>query len=153
MFHHDPPHCFEVPGGWIFFGGPLPGAVLVSDPAKWAPDATVISEVNRKVDKIMATVADVEAALASNETKQDTIIGLLKTEAADLKDTREQLAAAIAAGADPAALQNVVDKMTADGKRMDDAIAAVSAPPVDTTPTPPVDTTPPEPTPAPEPAA
>lgn len=77
----------------------------------------------------MATVADVQAALAANETKEATIIGLLQTEAQTLKDTQAQLAAAIAAGGDPTALQAVVDKMTADGANMDAAIASVTPPP------------------------
>lgn len=84
----------------------------------------------------MATIADVQAALAANETKETTIIGLLTTEAQTLKDTQAQLAAAIAAGADPAALQAVVDKMTADGASMDAAIASISEPAAPATPDP-----------------
>ena len=77
----------------------------------------------------MASIADVQAALAANESKEATIIGLLQTEAASLKDTQAQLAAAIA-GTDPAALQAVVDKMAADSAAMDAAIASVGpAPP------------------------
>lgn len=90
----------------------------------------------------MATVADVQAALASNETKQNTIIGLLQTEAQALADTKAQLAAAIAAGADPAALQAVVDKMTADGVSMDAAIASVTPPAPVVTPAPTPELTP-----------
>lgn len=123
---HDQPHRFDVPGGWIYFGGPLCSPVLVSDPTHWALSDSLLSLINKKVSSIMATVADVEAALASNETKQDSIINLLKVEAATLADTQAQLAAAIAAGADPVALQGIVDKMTADGAAMDAAIAAIT---------------------------
>lgn len=138
----------NVPGGWIYYGGPLSIPVLVSDPARWSlteANGAVyaqLSTINHKVDVLMATVADVQAALALNESRENTIIGLLTTEAQTLKDTQAQLAAAIAAGADPAALQAVVDKMTADSANMDAAIASVTPPPpADTTP-PPADTTP-----------
>jgi hypothetical protein len=87
-----------------------------------------LSTLNAKVDTIMATVADVQAALAANETREATIIGLLQTEAQSLKDTQAQLAAAIAGGSDAAALQAVVDKMTADAASMDAAIASVATP-------------------------
>jgi hypothetical protein len=88
-----------------------------------------LSTLNTKADTIMATVADVQAALAANETREATIIGLLQTEAQTLKDTQAQLAAAIAGGADAAALQAVVDKMAEDGANMDAAIASVATPP------------------------
>jgi hypothetical protein len=79
---------------------------------------------------IMATVADVQAALASSETKEATIIGLLTTEAQLQKDTLAQLQALQASGStDPAALQTIVDKMTADNANMDAAIASVQPPP------------------------
>lgn len=141
----------QVPGGWIYHGGPLPNPVLVSDPASWAPlnetNAravlaqlaslnTQLFTLNVKANTIMATVADVQAALAANETKEATIIGLLQTEAQTLAATQAQLTAALAnpGGADPAALQAVVDKMTADSASMDAAIASVTAPPVTTPP-------------------
>lgn len=136
MFNQqDGPLSYAVPGGWIFYGGPLIVPVLVRDPIQWAMPNTLLREVNSKVNNIMATIADVQAALASVETKEATIIGLLKTEAATLADTQAQLAAAIAAGSDPVALQAVVDKMTADGVALDDAIASI-VPPVVAPPAP-----------------
>jgi hypothetical protein len=91
-----------------------------------------LETIDRKADTIMATVADVQAALAANESKETTIIGLLQAEAATLKETQAQLAAAIAGGSDATALQGVVDKLAADSAAMDAAIASVAPTPVDT---------------------
>jgi len=88
------------------------------------------ANLNLKLETIMATVADVQAALASSESKEATIIGLLTTEAQLQKDTLAQLQALQASGStDPAALQTIVDKMTADNANMDAAIASVQPPP------------------------
>jgi hypothetical protein len=88
----------------------------------------VVNGLSTKVDKVMATIADVQAALSANETREATIIQLLGQEKQQLADTKALLEAAIASGADPAALQTIVDKMTTDGTNMDAAIASINPP-------------------------
>jgi multidrug resistance efflux pump len=124
----------DVPGGWIYHGHPLPNPVLVSDPAFWTLNESTartlsaqLATLNTKVTSIMASIADVQAALAANESKEATIIGLLQTEAQLQKDTLAQLTALQSAGTvDPVALDGIVAKMTADSASMDAAIASIT---------------------------
>jgi hypothetical protein len=88
-----------------------------------------LETLTSKQETSMATVADVAAALASTESKEATIIGLLQTEQALQVETLAQLKALQASGAtDPAALDAIVAKLTADGTAMDAAIASVTPP-------------------------
>lgn len=119
----------EVPGGWIYFGGPLSHPVPVSDPAYWAPDETarlnlvrLLSTLNDKVDTIMATLADIQTA----ETEQATAITGVLDEITQLKAA---LAAAQAAGADPATIQAIVDEIHTNTAKLTGAL-----PPPSTTP-------------------
>lgn len=108
---------------------PLVSRLRASIASRQSTRALLLS-LNQKVETIMATVADVQAALAANESKEASIIALLQTEAQLQKDTLAQLQALQASGStDPAALQAVVDKMTADGANMDAAIASITVPP------------------------
>lgn len=96
---------------------------------RWDQLLAGIVLITGKVTQLMATIADVQAALASTESKEATIIGLLQTEAQLQKDTLAQLTALQASGStNPADLQALVDKMTADDANMDAAIASVTPP-------------------------
>jgi hypothetical protein len=98
---------------------PTPGEALI---------LAAVATLATKLETLMANVADVQAALAANETKEATIIALLTAESSNLKDIQAQLAAAIAAGSDSDALQAIVDKLNADATAMDNAIASVTPP-------------------------
>jgi len=88
-----------------------------------------LTTLNQRMDTIMASVADVQAALASTESKEETIIGLLQTEQELQRETLAQLKALQASGAtDPAALDAIVTKLNADAATMDAAIASVTPP-------------------------
>jgi hypothetical protein len=76
--------------------------------------ADAIAIVIAQQDSIMATLADITAAVAAERTVEDSIVTLLGTLSADLK-------AAIAAN-DPAAMQAVVDTIDANKKVLSDAI-------------------------------
>jgi hypothetical protein len=90
--------------------------------------------VERKLDRIliqlaalqaqgvteMATIADVKAqadkallAIADESSKDDSIIALVQANTAQISLLRQQLADALAGGADPAALQAVLDSLIA----------------------------------------
>lgn len=80
---------------------------------------------------IMLTQADIQAALATETTREGTIISLLTTAAAAQKDLQAQLAAAISASdpaAQQAALQATLDTVNTNIANMDAAIASVTPP-------------------------
>lgn len=71
-------------------------------------------------DKIMATLKDIQdavaattAAVAAETTVVNSVKVLIQGDSALIASLREQLAAAIAGGNDPAALQAVVDSLDA----------------------------------------
>jgi hypothetical protein len=93
--------------------------------------STFFSNLNNKVNHIMLTQADVQAALATETTREGTIISLLTTAAANQKDLQAQLTAALAAtdpAAQQAALQATLDTMNTNVANMDAAIASVQPP-------------------------
>lgn len=68
----------------------------------------------------MASIAEIKiqsdkalAAIAAESTLDDSIIGLVTANTAQIAGLKDQLAAAIAAGANPADLQAVMDAFTA----------------------------------------
>lgn len=80
---------------------------------------------------IMLTQADIQGALATETTREGTIINLLTTAQANQKDLQAQLAAAIAASdpaAQQAALQATLDTVNANIANMDAGIASVTPP-------------------------
>lgn len=64
----------------------------------------------------MATLADIQAAVAAERTVEDSVVTLLQKIAADLKD-------AIAAN-DPTAMQAVVDQINNNAAVLADAVRA-----------------------------
>jgi multidrug resistance efflux pump len=119
----------KLPASWPRIRPAPPDPKLDQILAAVRTNGILLATINAKLEKLMATVADVQAALASSESKEATIIGLLTTEAQLQKDTLAQLQALQASGStDPAALQTIVDKMTADNANMDAAIASVQPP-------------------------
>lgn len=75
-----------------------------------------LRQLIQKVNAIMATLADVQAAVANLNTVEASVVAMLQT----LSDA---LKAAIASN-DPAALQAVVDSINADSTAMAAAVAA-----------------------------
>jgi hypothetical protein len=76
----------------------------------------VVERLHREGHKIMATLADIQAAVAAEKTVEDSVITLLGQISQQLKD-------AIAAN-DPAAMQAVVDQIDANAKALSDAVTA-----------------------------
>jgi hypothetical protein len=81
----------------------------------------ILSDVKEGQDKIMATVADAAANLTTLETSLAEALALLAKIWAELQ-------AAIAAGADPAALQSLADRLAADTAKINTAVAAAPDP-------------------------
>lgn len=69
-----------------------------------------------KESKLMATIADIQAAVTAEQTVEASVITLLQTLSADLK-------AALAAN-DPAALQAVVDSINTNAAALAAAVTA-----------------------------
>ena len=90
--------------------------------------AATLNQLLAQGTQIMATLADVQAALANEDTKVDGLI-------AAFKDAVAKLQAALANGADPVALQALVDDMNAKSAAMD----AVNPPAAPADATPPAD--------------
>jgi hypothetical protein len=67
-------------------------------------------------ERIMATLADIQAAVAAEKTVEDSVVALLGQISQQLKD-------AIAAN-DPAAMQAVVDQIDAHTQALSDAVTA-----------------------------
>ncbi len=93
--------------------------------------------INKKNDQIMATLADVQAknqqlleAVAAEDNVIDSAVLLIEGNVAVLADIKAQLAAAIAAGGDPAQLQTLsdsIDSNIADVNAKKDQLAAAVA--------------------------
>jgi hypothetical protein len=76
----------------------------------------VVNQLHTEGHEIMATLADIQAAVAAEKTVEDSVITLLGQISQQLKD-------AIAAN-DPAAMQAVVDQIDANAKSLSDAVTA-----------------------------
>lgn len=76
----------------------------------------ILHSLSRKVDAIMATLADVQAAVAAENTVAQSVVTLLQSLSA-------QLQAAIA-GNDPVALQGLVDSINTQAATMAAAVTA-----------------------------
>jgi hypothetical protein len=79
-----------------------------------------LDALGRQEITLMASVADIKAqadkalvAIAAESDKDDSIIALVTANTAQITALKQQLADAIANGADPAALQAVLDSLTA----------------------------------------
>jgi hypothetical protein len=85
-------------------------------------DSTILSIINKKVDSIMVTLADIQTA----ETDEATAITGVVNELASLES---QLAAAQASGADPATMQAIVDQIHANTAKLTSALPPATTPP------------------------
>lgn len=92
------------------------------------------SHIHKELRNIMATLADIKAqsaALIDSVKAETDLVTAIKTYVEGLKaqmtDLAAQLAAAIAAGGDPAALQAVSDDLTAASSTIDANKAAEAA--------------------------
>jgi hypothetical protein len=76
----------------------------------------MLAAILNNQEKMMATLADIQAAVAAEKTVEDSVVALLGQISQQLKD-------AIAAN-DPAAMQAVVDQIDANTKALSDAVTA-----------------------------
>lgn len=100
--------------------------------------SALINTVLAKEDAIMATLADIQAALAAETNEEGKLIALATSMNDELKLVSTQLAAALAAN-DPVAMQSVVDQLNANTAAVDAELASLAPAPA------------PDPAPAPEP--
>mgnify|MGYP003622935208 CR=1 FL=1 len=83
---------------------------------------TQIQQLHKGQATIMATLQDITDAVNAESTVEDSIITLLNGISQQLKD-------ALATGADPAAIQAIVDQIDADTAKVADAVTANTTPP------------------------
>lgn len=74
-------------------------------------------QITQQGKKIMATLQDLQDAVTNETTVEQGVLTLLKTLTADLT-------AAIATGATPAALQDIIDQVNANAKNLASAVVA-----------------------------
>lgn len=118
---------FEVPGGWIYYGGPLASPVLVSDPAQWARSADnravleAIANVSQEIRTMSQTLQQsIQADSAAIAADLQGVAGALTTLATNIAALQAQLQpGATVTAADVAALDTV--------KTNADALAATAA--------------------------
>lgn len=77
---------------------------------------SLLQEINYKVNFIMATIQDVNAAVAAESSVDDSIVTLLNGIVQQLKDAK--------ASGDPAALDAIVAGIQANTKKLSDAVTA-----------------------------
>ncbi len=87
---------------------------------------SALSTINRKLDTIMTTLADISAAVAAEQTVQASVITLLETLSADLT-------AALASG-DQTAMEAIVTQIDTNAAALASAVTA-NTPAATTTPT------------------
>lgn len=76
----------------------------------------LLHELNIKVNILMATIQDVQAAVAAESSVDDSVVTLLQSIVQQLKDAQ--------ASNDPAALDAVVASIQANTKKLSDAVVA-----------------------------
>lgn len=76
----------------------------------------LLNAINGKVDQIMATIQELADDVAAQATIVDSVLTLVQ-------GLSQQLADAIANGADPAALQAIKDQLDANTQRLADAVS------------------------------
>lgn len=74
-----------------------------------------------KLEAIMATLADIQAAVAAEKTVEDSAVALLEQLVTELK--------AAMAGNDPVAMQALVDQISANTQTLAAAVTANTQPP------------------------
>lgn len=92
-----------------------------------------LNSLTTKVAHIMATLADIQAILSSDEAAEQKLITLVQSQAATMATLQAQLADALANG-DGSTIATIVAQMKTDADAMTAAADAASG----TTPTPPV---------------
>lgn len=81
----------------------------------------------RRMKLIMATLADIQAALASNAAAEDRIIALVRAQSVQITDLAAKLQDAINNN-NPAVMQQIVDQLNADAAEMNAAADAAQQP-------------------------
>jgi hypothetical protein len=75
-----------------------------------------LGTINEKLEKVMATLADLQAAVAATTAVEESAIVLIEGIAQQLKDAL--------ANSDPAAVQAVIDSLDAEKAKLAAAVAA-----------------------------
>ena len=107
-------------GDDVFMGG------SPAEFARWINSVNVNAEHTRKVEELMSTVqavidrvAAVKAEITEARTVMSGVVTLLNGLSAIIASLRQQLADAIANGADPATLQGIVDQLAEAETQLD----------------------------------
>lgn len=82
-----------------------------------SPTLAALTHIQRKQEIIMATLADIRAAVEAQTTVDQSVITLL----GELKDKLDE---AIANGADPAELQAIADELASNTQALSEAVTA-----------------------------
>lgn len=85
------------------------------------------SEIMPSIKDIQDKVAAVQASVAAEQTVDQSVVTLLQGLSATVASLKQQLADAIAAGSDPAAIQAVLDNLNAAQSSIDQNTADLSA--------------------------
>ena len=109
------PERIDVPGGWIYHGGPLSHPVLVSDPSQWALNETSAGAILAAISNLQLELRTMSTTI-SGELDADTTLlqGDLATLTTGITSLETQLATALA-GVTPGSTvtQAQVDGLTA----------------------------------------
>jgi hypothetical protein len=124
--------CIEVPGGWIYFGGPLNSPVLVSDPAQWArTDDSIAGRLDRILESLSNLHLELHRMSQTLSQQLDAATTAIETDVAAVATEVSQLLASMTPGSQVTQAQ--VDRLTA----IDTAMKAIPpATPVVIPPTP-----------------
>jgi hypothetical protein len=121
----------DVPGGWIYYGGPLASPVLVSDPAQWAQtNDSIAGKLDRVLDSLSIIHQELHTIMASlsdiltDVTDEGTAIAGISTLVAGL---RQQIADALSGTTLPPAVQTQIDAIFTQAEANKAAIATALA--------------------------
>jgi len=75
-----------------------------------------LEKISKKVNKLMATMQDLRAAVERNTSVDDSVLTLLSGISQQLKDAQAQN--------DPQAIQDIINQLDANTQKMSDAVKA-----------------------------
>lgn len=90
-----------------------------------AQHAGLVVQLTKGFSAMALDLAAIKAAIDAEDVSIDHLVDALTQQSASLADIKAQLAAALAAGLDPAAVQAIIDTVTAEQAKVDAAVASV----------------------------
>jgi len=106
---------FDVPGGWIYYGGPLPSPVYVADPSQWAHAPATTSPPDPRLDQVLSLLQqlrqDIQTMSGTLSDKLDAATAAVETDVATVSAEVSQLLASMTPGSQITQAQ--IDRITA----------------------------------------